>query len=438
MEILKSLSSLSFSDFLIWLMATALAGYVGYGLWVFTRGLGSKAEAESSETEKVAARNLRWVIRYGYFSIILILLAVIVLPFVVSEFPDPFPSDEAPIQILTTCTSDTREGTLLTCPGDKRQWNLNIGGVLSARTVTFAHADQDDAKRAVRDAWEAAGQKLQGQVQKAAPLTEDEKRSIEEATALVKSMLDPLDPKVTMRDPHVSGGLVIPLYMIVIALIGGCIGMTRRIPEYQARGAPGWPSYYQKNKDQNPKLKPPLDGVRVREFVVFQIMQAVFAPFLAVVAYAVFQPDDISGVVAIGFVSGFASEPILLRIRQAADVASGSSTGTTSTTSSTPGPVAIELDPKSVQVGDIKPVKVLGRCFPNNAVVHIDGKPRKTTFTSDTEVSFQLEAVDTQASGDHKVKLVDSSTVGPESNELTLSVAQPAAAPSAAAQGGSP
>ena len=32
---------------------------------------------------------------------------------------------------------------------------------------------------------------------------------------------------------EINGGLVVPLYVVVLALFGGAISMTRRVPEYQ-------------------------------------------------------------------------------------------------------------------------------------------------------------------------------------------------------------
>lgn len=98
-----------------------------------------------------------------------------------------------------------------------------------------------------------------------------------------------------------------PLYVVIIALIGGAISLTRRVPEYQKQAAP---NYKQTEADQE-KLELPL----VREYLVFQIVQYVSAPLIAVAAYYAIKPTDTPSSVALAFVSGFASEPILLMIR---------------------------------------------------------------------------------------------------------------------------
>lgn len=104
----------------------------------------------------------------------------------------------------------------------------------------------------------------------------------------------------------VKGGLVVPLYFVVLALIGGAVSLTRRVPEYQKRSSP---SYVGTEKE--PKLDPPT----AREYLVFQIVQFISAPFIAAVAYYLVSPETRTVGVALGFTSGFASEAILLMIR---------------------------------------------------------------------------------------------------------------------------
>ena len=56
-----------------------------------------------------------------------------------------------------------------------------------------------------------------------------------------------------------------------------------------------------------------------RESVVFQIMQLISAPFIAITAYWAIAPSTISASIGLAFVSGFASETILLLIRGVVD-----------------------------------------------------------------------------------------------------------------------
>lgn len=123
---------------------------------------------------------------------------------------------------------------------------------------------------------------------------------------------------------RISGGLVVPLYIIVLALMGGAVSMTRRVPEYQRRV---WcwfinPKHSECEDAQGNPIAPDCDEREgsleppcVREYLVFQLMQVGSAPLIAVTAYYVFSPDGTAAAAVLGFASGFASETILLRIR---------------------------------------------------------------------------------------------------------------------------
>lgn len=109
----------------------------------------------------------------------------------------------------------------------------------------------------------------------------------------------------------IRGGLSVPLYFVILALFGGAISLTRRIPEYQKQA---YPKYTQVDENR-PKLKPN----QLREYLVFQIVQFISAPFIAVVAYYLVVPESTVVSVTLGFAAGFASETILLMIRAVVD-----------------------------------------------------------------------------------------------------------------------
>ena len=113
---------------------------------------------------------------------------------------------------------------------------------------------------------------------------------------------------------ELSGGVVVPFYVVVLAIIGGAVGMTRRLPEIQRRAA------HTVQKQEGGDGIPPIVA---REMVVFQIMQVLAAPLIAVVAFAAFEPDTLTIAVLVGFVSGFASEAILKKLRQASEAVVG-------------------------------------------------------------------------------------------------------------------
>jgi hypothetical protein len=108
----------------------------------------------------------------------------------------------------------------------------------------------------------------------------------------------------------VSGGLLIPLYFIIIALMGGSISLTRRLPEYQKRANP---DHVQTEKE------PKLTQHAFRENLIFQIVQFISAPLIAVLAYYLVNPNNTMNSVALAFAAGFSSESVLLMIRSVAD-----------------------------------------------------------------------------------------------------------------------
>jgi hypothetical protein len=109
-----------------------------------------------------------------------------------------------------------------------------------------------------------------------------------------------------VRTSIIQGGFVVPFYVVLLAFIGGAVSLARRIPEYQKRSVKGYvPS---------PK-QPALMDLEVREVVVFQVMQLISAPLIAVVAFYALSPSTMSSAIGLAFLSGFASELILLQIR---------------------------------------------------------------------------------------------------------------------------
>lgn len=100
---------------------------------------------------------------------------------------------------------------------------------------------------------------------------------------------------------EIQGGLIIPLYVVVLSLMGASVSMTRRVPEFQRRLSPGDPEYITYGK--------------AREGLVFQIMQVASAPMIAMTVYYVIDPGSRASTIILAFASGFSSETILLLIR---------------------------------------------------------------------------------------------------------------------------
>lgn len=109
---------------------------------------------------------------------------------------------------------------------------------------------------------------------------------------------------------QVSDGLLVPLYFIILALMGGSISLTRRLPELQKQV-----SVEHIATERQPKLT----QFEYREYLIFQIVQFISAPFLAILAYYLVEPNNTTSSVALAFTAGFASETILLMIRSIAN-----------------------------------------------------------------------------------------------------------------------
>lgn len=108
----------------------------------------------------------------------------------------------------------------------------------------------------------------------------------------------------------VQSGFVVPYYVLLLAFVGGAISLTRKIPEYQKQSEP----HYVGTADA-----PPLDAYEIRENVIFEIMQLITAPFIAMVAFYAFAPATTAGGITVSFLSGFASGVILLQLRGLAE-----------------------------------------------------------------------------------------------------------------------
>lgn len=118
---------------------------------------------------------------------------------------------------------------------------------------------------------------------------------------------------------EVSGGLLIPLYFIILALMGGSISLTRRLPELQKQAG---------TEHIATEKQPKLTQYEFREYLIFQMVQFISAPFLAILAYYLIEPSNTTNAVALAFTAGFASETILLMVRSIANkISPGSRSG---------------------------------------------------------------------------------------------------------------
>lgn len=105
---------------------------------------------------------------------------------------------------------------------------------------------------------------------------------------------------------QVSDGFVVSSMMVALAIVGAVVNLMRRIPEFQKRTHVDFAG-----TDKEPQLQP----CEAREFVAFQVLQLIAAPFIAMVASYVIAPQSLTSAIALAFVSGLFSEGVLLRIR---------------------------------------------------------------------------------------------------------------------------
>jgi hypothetical protein len=106
----------------------------------------------------------------------------------------------------------------------------------------------------------------------------------------------------------ISGGVVVPLYFVFIALLGGSVGLLRKLPEFQYRSDDD----YVPAEGEMTKLTPNL----ARDFVLFQLIQLLTAPVVALVAFAIVEPNSTVSTLLLAFAAGFSSEPFLILVRE--------------------------------------------------------------------------------------------------------------------------
>lgn len=186
-------------------------------------------------------------------------------------------------------------------------WLISVGGV-TARTLAFDKCDYAKGQhdRVAVSAASAASAAGDGKAE-SKTLVDDLKkleRKAEIHAAAACAAQDSNDP--TKPFVEVSGGIAVPLFVVVMALIGGAVSISRRIPEFQRR------SDLQYVSTEKEPFMPPY---RVREAVVFQIMQLISAPFLAIATMQVIEPNTLASASTLAFATGFFSETILYMIR---------------------------------------------------------------------------------------------------------------------------
>ncbi len=162
---------------------------------------------------------------------------------------------------------------------------------------------------------------------------------------------------------EVKDGLLIPLYFIIMALMGGSISLTRRLPELQKQAG---------SEHIATEQQPRLSQYEFREYLIFHMVQFISAPFLAILAYYMIEPGSTTNAVVLAFTAGFASETILLMVRSVANKI-------TPQTNEVPqyGAIAgmVKIDPDDAKAGNRKAIEVFLTELPHqaHAVADSDG-----------------------------------------------------------------
>ena len=182
----------------------------------------------------------------------------------------------SPLGIFKACVKTTSEDVIppeLDCKREKTQWVVNIGGTVKTIFRSTCATDECINREKIRFPERHGNNNIQ-----------------------------------------ISGGLVIPLYVLVFAMMGATINMARRVPEYQRQVY----LYFEERGGHEPQADE-ISCEDAREFMVFQLMQVVAAPMIAITAYYVLVPSSSTASVVLGVVAGFASETVLITLRAIAD-----------------------------------------------------------------------------------------------------------------------
>jgi hypothetical protein len=231
---------------------------------------------------KTDDEKLTGIITYCY-AFIVFSLSASVLPFVALPLIPDLDKImmQSPIGIVAGCSialegDEKNVPKELRCGAKSDQWVVNIGG-------TMIQGAKEPKPQAARPA---------GPTTPPAPNTQSSAPATPPSATVGKT---------TVSLVQIQGGLVVPLYAVVLSLMGAAVSMTRRVPEFQRRLSPGDPKY--------------ITNDEAREGLVFQIMQVLSAPLIVLTAYYLVDPGSRSSTIVLSFASGFSSETVLLLIR---------------------------------------------------------------------------------------------------------------------------
>lgn len=188
----------------------------------------------------------------------------------------------------------------------ENQWLFHIGGVVIATAIQPDDADLTNTNPTNTNV------KSKAEAQKDKILANAIQKEVIETNAIQENVI--------------LGGVVVPVHLIIFAIFGGVISLMRNVPKIQEDY---WINRSAHLNDSNPISTPNAiystanseqeseHEYKVRADLIFQIMQVVSAPLIAMTAYYLFAPSSPIISVLLGFASGFTSESILQHIQAA-------------------------------------------------------------------------------------------------------------------------
>lgn len=204
------------------------------------------------------------------------------------------------------------------------QWFLNIGGVVTSRDETSQSPRSGpaagDAGKPGENATAATADKASTAAASAPPPLRSTPRSASERPDQTSVS------SVSRSSPYIEGGLAVPFYVILLAMFGAGINLTRRVPEIQeeysgavprARPLSRW-FFPPENDDDVTDVEQQRQTFAFRRALIQNYMYVLSAPFLATAVYYLLQIVATEParpiLVLVSFATGLISDTLVNRI----------------------------------------------------------------------------------------------------------------------------
>ena len=199
------------------------------------------------------------------------------------------------------------------------QWFINIGGIVTQRDETSTAPRPRDTKAPARETEKGAASDSDS-AKAAAKSAESKAADARSATAV-----NPLEISTSSRNsPYIEGGLAVPFYVVLLAMFGAGINLTRRVPEIQEEFR-DFPAARRSPWFMKPANDPPVNEEEQRRYtfafrraLIQNFMYLLSAPFLAMAVYYLLQvvanEPARPVLVLIAFATGLIADTLVNRI----------------------------------------------------------------------------------------------------------------------------